>query len=105
VVERQALRRRRSQRAAPVAPLAQLAAAAAVADGRPRPELALRPHLLAEIVPDGDGATVRSRAGELGLEPEDVPEVRELLETGRVDHLSADLARRLLLAGVLVPVA
>jgi hypothetical protein len=48
---------------------------------------------------------VRSRAGELGLEPEDVPEVRELLETGRVDHLSADLARRLLLAGVLVPVA
>ncbi|WP_426564434.1 cupin domain-containing protein [Angustibacter sp. McL0619] len=105
VAERQALRRKRSQRAAPVGPIAQVEAAAGLADGVLWPELALRAHLLGDVVSDGDGLVLRSRAGEVGLDPEDVADVRTLLTTGRLDHLAADLTRRLVLAGVLVPVA
>jgi hypothetical protein len=103
VAERLGERRRRAQRAAPVAPLAQLQAAAELDSGRSWPALSLRPHLLGELVDSGGGVVLRSRAGRLTLAAQDVADVRELLATGRVDRLSPDLARRLLLAGVLVP--
>ena len=38
-------------------------------------------------------AVLRSRAGDVRLEPDEVDAVRELLETGRADHLDAALAR------------
>ncbi|GAB3598067.1 hypothetical protein GCM10027446_27450 [Angustibacter peucedani] len=104
VAERMAGRARTSQRAAPVGPLAQLRAASAVADVDDG-ELVLRPHLAAGLVVGADGAALlRSRAGDVAVAVDEVARVRSLLETGRAGagELGADLARRLLLHGVVV---
>ncbi|WP_345716139.1 cupin domain-containing protein [Angustibacter luteus] len=104
VAQRLAAHRLAAQRAAPVAPLAQLREAAALTDDAPLPAgLALRAHLLPQLVdePDG-GAVLRSRAGDVRLQADQVDSVRELLKTGRADDLGSALARTLLLTGILV---
>lgn len=102
-----AARARAGQRAAPIGPLAQLAAAARLADGSVS-TLRLRPHLRAGIHPatgPDTGATLVSRAGRLRLDPRDLPAVEALLDAGEAttSALGADLARRLLLAGIVLP--
>ncbi len=90
-----------SQRAAPVGPLAQHEAARAVAAGT---TLLLREHLL-PVLDRADGAPVlRTRAGDVALEAAEGGWVQDLLRDGSVvvDDRAVDLARRLLLAGVLV---
>jgi hypothetical protein len=58
----------------------------------------LRPHLDARL----DGDVVRSRAGDLSVAPADLEPVETLLATGTasVSVLGVDLARRLLLGGL-----
>jgi hypothetical protein len=72
--------------------------AAAALDGAAT--LRLRPHLLARL----EGERLRSRAGEMTLEAVDRPLVDALLTTrsATAAGLGLDLARRLLLAGVVV---
>jgi hypothetical protein len=91
------LKSRRAQRAAPVNPVATVRAAAAL-DGSQ--QLHLRPHLSAHL----EGETLRSRAGELAVPPSDQETVATLLSTGSasVSSLGTDLARRLLLGGVVM---
>ena len=102
VAGRLAERARGAQRAAPVGPLAQLQAASTL---RHSDTLSMRPHLAASLVeaPDG-GTTLRSRAGDVPLEPAEAAVVRLLLdgETATAADLGADLTRRLLAAAVLV---
>jgi hypothetical protein len=90
-----ALKSRRAQRAAPVAPVATVRAAAAL-EGREH--LVVRPHLEARL----DGDTLRSRAGELSLGPAETELVSALLSAGTapVAGLGLDLARRLVLGGI-----
>ena len=92
---------RDTSRAAPVRPLAQLAAADALAVDAP---LRLREHLAATLDTTGSSSVLRSRAGTLALQDEDVAPVKALLADGRLaaGDLGMDLARRLLLAGVAV---
>lgn len=95
-------RSRASQRAAPVGPLAQLRLASAL---DPETPLALRPALAAALERRADGsAQLRSRAGDVDLAVTDVQPVQDVLSTGTaaVADLGEDLARRLVLAGVLV---
>jgi len=102
---------RASQRAEPVGPLAQLRAAQEVDSSGSATGLALRAHLAATLEDRADGsALLRSRAGDLALPVADVEPVRDLLadegrpeDGGAVAALGPDLARRLVLAGVLVP--
>lgn len=104
---------RRTQRAAPVGPLAQTEAARALADeaapgdrADAPPLVALREHLQAHLVPGEDGASrLVSRAAPVELEADEVDAVRRLLaeRVADVDGLGRVLARRLLLAGVVVP--
>jgi hypothetical protein len=99
---------RANQRAEPVGPLAQLRAAEALDAGGPPDDLVLRRWLSGSLVPrtDGaDGAVLRSRAGDVLLGADDVDAVTALLDgaDGAVAALPTDLARRLVLAGVLVP--
>jgi hypothetical protein len=63
-------------------------------------QLAVRPHL--ELRLDGD--RLRSRAGELTLEAAEIDRLGDLLAAGRTSasDLGVDLARRLLLGGVVV---
>jgi len=92
-----------SQRAAPVGVLAQAHAADTLREGA---RLTVRPHLAARLVTgDGHTASVRSRAGVLDLDESEVAPVERLLHRGGalVVELGAPLARRLLLAGVVVP--
>jgi hypothetical protein len=91
------LKSRRAQRAAPVNPVATVRAAARL-DGSER--LSVRPHLEPRL----DGDRLRSRAGQLALEPPDVERLGDLLATGQASasDLGLDLARRLLLGGVVV---
>ncbi len=88
---------RRAQRAAPVNPVATVRAAAAL-DGSQ--QLHLRPHLSAHL----EVETLRSRAGDLSLDLDDGERVASLLATGSasVSSLGVDLARRLLLGGVVM---
>jgi ribosomal protein L16 Arg81 hydroxylase len=98
VAARMAARERSAQRAAPVGPLAQLRASSSLPD-----EVRLREHLSARLVPSPDGgARLVSRAAPVTLEPAQLEPVRALLAAGsaRRDDLGDDLARRLLLAGV-----
>jgi lysine-specific demethylase/histidyl-hydroxylase NO66 len=101
VARRMAERARTAQRAAPVGPLAQLRAAAA-------PEqllLRVRPHLAPALEPQPDGGCLlRSRAGDLRLRDDDVDAVVRVLNGDVVParELREDLARQLLLAGVVV---
>ena len=85
----------RAQRAAPVSPVATVRAAAAL-DGSER--LLLRRHLEARV----DGERVHSRAGELLVDSTEQDSVAALVTTGSasVSELGIDLARRLLLGGV-----
>ncbi|WP_366146446.1 JmjC domain-containing protein [uncultured Pseudokineococcus sp.] len=112
---------RANQRAEPVGPLAQLRAAQEVETSGDAGGLVLRAHLAATVEERPDGsALLRSRAGDLPLAAEDVAPVRRLLDvdppavgdetaggrdrsTGGAADLGPDLARRLVLAGVLVP--
>jgi hypothetical protein len=89
------LKSRRAQRAAPMGPVATVRAAAAL-DGSEH--LHLRPHLEACL----DGDVVRSRAGDLPVDSADSESVETLLATGTgsVSVLGVDLARRLLLGGL-----
>lgn len=99
-------RDRGSSRPGPVAPVAQVRAAARLDDGS---RLVLRAHLAARIEEGTDGSAVlSSRAGTLTLAAPDVAVVRELLDTHTeegvaVSALGLDLARQLVLGGVLLP--
>jgi hypothetical protein len=97
LIESLDLKSRRSQRAAPVSPVATVRAAAQLA-GTER--LRLRPHLEGRL----DGDRLRSRAGELTVDPAEIERVVDLLSSGAAstDALGVDLARRLLLGGVVV---
>lgn len=100
LAERLAGRERAAQRAAPIGPLGQLRAASQLSG---IPLLVLRPHLAARVTTTDEGyAVLDSRAGRLRLLPDDIGEVRRLLESGEaaVADLGEDLARRLLLAGI-----
>ena len=93
---------RAAQRAAPIGPLAQARAAAEIgADETVR----LRDHLVARLEPEPSGDWVlRSRAGDHPIPAAEEPAIRELLGDGRAEVrvLGVDLARRLLVAGVVV---
>ncbi len=95
LVDALGLKRRRAQRAAPVSPVATVRAAAAL-DGSEH--LELRPHLEARL----DGDVVHSRAGDVSVGPADLGPVETLLATGTASAsvLGVDLARRLLLGGL-----
>ena len=104
---------RAGQRAEPVGPLAQLRAAQEVESSGDAGGLQLRAHLAATLEEGADGVVLlRSRAGDLPLPVEDVEPVRELLAAAAAPAtddgdavlaaLGPDLARRLVLAGVLV---
>ncbi len=94
---------RDAQRPAPLRPLAQ---AVAAADLTPADPLVLRAHLAATLEPaaGSDGWVLRSRAGRLAVTAAELPALRSLLADGAADtaDLGLDLARRLLLAGVVV---
>lgn len=92
-----------AQRAAPVRPLAQVRTAEALA---PDQRLVLRPHLGARLGQGREGcAVLASRAGEVRLGDADVMLVQRLLDhgTATVADLGEELARRLLLHGIVVP--
>ncbi len=92
---------RGSQRAAPIGPLRQLRDSRDLA---PDATLVLREYLAATLLHRGDGAVLRSRAGDMALSTDDVDEVERLLAAGEADvaQLGSELSRRLLLAGVAV---
>jgi ribosomal protein L16 Arg81 hydroxylase len=96
---------RDAQRPAPVHPLAQVRAAEALA-ALPREHLlVLRSHLAARLRPRGDEyAALDSRAGTVAIADADVAPVRQLLDAGRatVAELGEDLARQLLLSGIVL---
>ncbi|HJV12412.1 MAG TPA: cupin domain-containing protein [Propionibacteriaceae bacterium] len=92
---------RSSQRAAPIGPLKQLRDADAItADTR----LTLRRHLIASVDHSGADIVVRSRAGDLTVTEGDVAPLKTLLGAGVITagDLGLDLARRLLLAGLVI---
>jgi ribosomal protein L16 Arg81 hydroxylase len=94
---------RSAQRAAPVRPLAQVRAAERL---RPDQQLVLRPHLTARLAQVHSGYAVLSgRAGEAKVAEADVAAVQQLLDEGSatVSRLGEELARQLLLQGVVVP--
>jgi hypothetical protein len=92
-----AAKSRSTQRAAPIGPVATVRAAAAL-DGAQ--VLRLRPHLQARL----DGDVLRSRAGDVSLDADETPAIRALLggEGTTASELGLDLARRLLLGGVVL---
>jgi len=102
VVDALEARARGAQRPAPIGPLAQVAAAEAL---RADTLLHLRPHVAARLVPTGLGpATLRSRLADFAVEPHDVGTFVALVAGGvlRADMVGLELARRLMLAGLLV---
>jgi hypothetical protein len=104
VVDALDARARGSQRPAPIGPLAQVATAGSL---QPDTMLRLRPHVAARLVPSGSGpATLRSRLADFPVEEHEVGTVIGLVADGemRADMVGMELARRLLLAGLLVPI-
>jgi hypothetical protein len=102
VVDALEARARGAQRPAPISPLAQVAAAEAL---RADTLLHLRPHVAARLVPTGLGpATLRSRLADFPVEPHDVGTFVALVAGGvlRADMVGVELARRLMIAGLLV---
>jgi hypothetical protein len=94
---------RAAQRPSPLGPLAQLAAAEALTG---ETCLRLRPYVDARLVPLDDGhAVLTSRLPDFEVEAHDVGTVVALVEGGvlRADMVRLDLARRLMLAGLVVP--
>jgi hypothetical protein len=95
-------RARATQRAAPIGPLRQVAAAQDLA---PDTGLRVRDHVVARLVPMPDGsASLESRVGTMPVAPDEVGAVVALLDGGvlRADMAGMDLARRLMLAGMVV---
>jgi bifunctional lysine-specific demethylase and histidyl-hydroxylase NO66 len=92
-----AARSRGTQRAAPVGPVATVRAAASL-DGAD--VLRLRPRLQARL----DGNVLRSRAGDIPLDADEASAIRALLggEGTTAGDLGVDLARRLMLHGVVL---
>jgi len=93
---------RDAQRAAPLGPLAQHRVASSL---HSTDMLALRPHLAATLVHGTDGqATLRTRAGDIDLSPDELTAVRPLLggDACAAGEVGLDLARRLMLAAILV---
>jgi ribosomal protein L16 Arg81 hydroxylase len=92
---------RAAQRAAPVAPVQQAEAAERLG---PDDVLVLRRHLAATIEHSGDQSRLLTRAGTVALERDDVTAVGGLVAAGSttVSALGLDLARRLVVAGVVV---
>ena len=92
---------RRSQRAAPIGPLRQLRDAEALTDDS---ALVLRDHLVASVDHTRSGIVVRSRAGDVTVTESDVAPLKALLNNGTASaaDLGLDLARRLLLAGLVI---
>ena len=92
---------RSSQRAAPVGPLKQLRDADAITADT---QLVLRRHLIASVDHSGADILVRSRAGDLTVTESDVAPLKTLLAAGVIaaGDLGLDLARRLLLAGLVI---
>jgi bifunctional lysine-specific demethylase and histidyl-hydroxylase NO66 len=90
---------RRNQRAAPIGPLRQLRAAEAITD---ESLIMLRRHVIASIDHTRSGPVVRSRAGDITVAEDDVAPLKALLDTNTATagDLGVDLARRLLLAGL-----
>ena len=94
---------RAAQRPSPIAPLAQLAAAESLTDDTC---VRLRPHVDARVVACSDGrAVLTSRLPDFEVEPHDVGTIVAIVDGGvlRADMVGVDLARRLLLAGLVVP--
>jgi bifunctional lysine-specific demethylase and histidyl-hydroxylase NO66 len=92
---------RSNQRAAPIGPLKQLHDADAMTvDTR----LVLRRHLAAAVDHTGSRILVRSRAGDLAVNEDEVGRLEALLSNGVVaaGDVGLDLARRLLLAGLAI---
>ena len=93
---------RAAQRPAPIGPLAQLAAAESLTDDTC---VRLRPHVDARVTAGTDGhAVLTSRLPDFAVEPHDVGTVVAIVGGGvlRADMVGVDLARRLLLAGLVV---
>jgi bifunctional lysine-specific demethylase and histidyl-hydroxylase NO66 len=92
---------RDNQRAAPIGPLGQLRDAGAITVDT---QIVLRRHLIASIDHTASGIVIRSRAGELAVNENDVAPLKTLLTTGAATagDLGLDLARRLLLAGLAI---
>ncbi|MEW1955498.1 cupin domain-containing protein [Terrabacter sp. NPDC080008] len=104
VVDAMESRSRAALRPAPVGPLAQVASAEALGSDM---VLRLRSHLRACLVPGDDGsATLRSRLADFAVEPRDVGTLVALVDGGelRAGMVGLDLARRMVLAGLLVVV-
>jgi ribosomal protein L16 Arg81 hydroxylase len=94
---------RAAQRPAPLAPLAQAEAASAL---EPSSVLLLRAHVAASLVSAAGGRTVlRSRVGALPVDRADLAAVEQLVVSGSATagELGLDLARTLLVTGVVVP--
>jgi bifunctional lysine-specific demethylase and histidyl-hydroxylase NO66 len=92
---------RRNQRAGPIGPLKQLRDADAIAVDT---QIVLRRHLIASIDHTRSGIFVRSRAGDLAINENEVAPLKTLLTTGAATagDLGLELARRLLLAGLAI---
>jgi hypothetical protein len=92
---------RRSQRAAPIGPLRQLRDAEALTDDS---ALVLRHHVVGSVDHTRSGIVVRSRAGDVTVTESDVAPLKALLNNRRASaaDLGLDLARRLLLAGLVI---
>ena len=92
---------RRSQRAAPIGPLRQLRDAEALTDDS---ALVLRHHVVGSVDHTRSGIVVRSRAGDVTVTESDVAPLKALLNNGTASaaDLGLDLARRLLLAGLVI---
>lgn len=92
---------RSNQRAEPVGPLKQLRDADVITADT---QIVLRRHLIASLDHTGADIVLRSRAGDLTVAESDVAPLKTLLTAGvaRAGDLSLDLARRLLLAGVVI---
>lgn len=102
VVDALEVRARAAQRPSPISPLAQVAAAEGL---RPDTGLRLRPHVAARLVQEPDGSvTLHSRIADVAVEPHDVGTLVALIDDGvlRADMVGTELARRLMLAGLLV---
>jgi bifunctional lysine-specific demethylase and histidyl-hydroxylase NO66 len=92
---------RSNQRAEPVGPLKQLRDADVITADT---QIVLRRHLIASLDHTGADIVLCSRAGDLTVAESDVAPLKTLLTAGvaRAGDLSLDLARRLLLAGVVI---
>ncbi|KRE39309.1 cupin [Janibacter sp. Soil728] len=96
-----AARARPAQRPAPISPVASTQALHDGPEGLP---VVPRGHLRATLEPAADGSVLVSRAGRLPLDPTEAAEVGAWLASGEVAVLAPDLTRRLVVAGVAVPV-